>query len=245
MQSQLVFDGQFLRATLFEGARDKLFVTFRQRLGQDGSFDDPKPSRRFIDEGYAHLHLQSRINDWYINDETAAFETALAGLSRYGRRAGIGFSMGGYASVRFASVLKLNHLIVVSGQYTIDPNLVPQDRRYRRHAGGFDPVMGWIEENNAVQGAIVYDPLLPLDKLHAKQLQALCPKMRLVPMWGGGHPATGVIGSRKRFPRVQRQLLSGKVNEEALRRIHRECRMKSPLYWAHFSVAAEGAGRSV
>lgn len=243
IQGQQIFEGQSLRATLFEGARDKLFVSFRQRVGQDGSFDEAKPSMRFVNEGYAHLHLQSRMNDWYINGETQALETALAGLSGFNRRVGIGFSMGGYGAVRFADALGLEHLIAVSAQYTIDPALVPQDRRYRKHAGGFDPEVGRIAENSVLKGAIVYDPALALDKLHAQQLKALCPSMQLVPMWGGGHPATGVIGSLKRFPRVQKQLLDGDVNCAALRRIHRKCRRNSPLYWSHFATAAQGVGQ--
>ncbi|MGB7319537.1 MAG: alpha/beta hydrolase [Planktotalea sp.] len=243
MHERRIFDGAFLRATLFRGGSEKLFVSFRQRLGQDGAFDDPKPSMKFIKEGYAHLHLQSRFNDWYINRETEALETRLSELKSYGRRVGIGFSMGGYAAMRFAPVLRLQHLIAVLAQFTIDPALVPQDRRYRRHAAGFDPVLGRIDENRALKGALLFDPAHALDKLHAQELKLLCPNMELVPVWGGGHPATGVIGSMKRFPRVQQQLVSGTVNSAALRALHRECRRNSPLYWTHLAQAAQTAGR--
>lgn len=241
---QIIFDGDFIRGTLFNAKADKLFVSFRQRIGQDGAFDEARPVQRFVKDGYAHLHLQSKFNDWYNNAETTELEARLGALHGYDRRVGIGFSMGGYAAFRFAPVLGLQHLIAVSPQYTIDSALVPQDRRYRKYAKDFDSARGVIQSNPALQGAILFDPARPLDMYHAEVLSGLSCNMLLAPLWFGGHPATGVIGSRKRFPKVQKELLSGRIDPNALIKLHRACRRGSAVYWRHLAQFSQQRGRA-
>ena len=75
-----VFDGKHLRARLWTPGPEAraLYVTFRQRIPDPGQFDDSGPVRFALTRGVAHLHLQSRWNDWYVNDETTALEAALA-----------------------------------------------------------------------------------------------------------------------------------------------------------------------
>ena len=117
MRAERVFDGALLRADLFKGDRRRLFVSFRQRVGAPGTFEDARPVRAYTAKGYAHLHIQSRWNDWFVNAETPALEAALRALApRYLRAVALGFSMGGYGALRFSSVLGLAQVIAVAGQ---------------------------------------------------------------------------------------------------------------------------------
>jgi hypothetical protein len=95
MKPQRLFDGASLRADLFNGSAQRLFVSFRQRVGVPGSFSDATPVRNFTGNGFAHLYLQSKHNDWYVNSETEALESVLEGhCTRYTDAVAMGFSMG-------------------------------------------------------------------------------------------------------------------------------------------------------
>ena len=247
MRAEPVFAGDLLRADLFNAGAEKLFVSFRQRLATPGAFDDPRPVRSFTDRGYAHLHLQARWNDWYINAETEALETALrTSCKRYGRVVAMGFSMGGYAALRFSAALGLRHLIAVSPQFTLSPRVLPQDRRYRDCAGGFDDALGDLAAHGRRQlsGAVLFDPFKPLDLLNAAMIAEVIPGLTLCRMSGSGHPASRVLREGGHFGALQRQLFHGQVDARAITDLHRASRRQSPLYWSQIADIATRHGRA-
>lgn len=245
MTASRLFNGDLLRADVFAPGRDRLFVTFRQRLDRPGAFTAPRPVRRFIDAGYTHLHLQARRNDWYVNPETEALETVLSGFSdAFAAAAGMGFSMGGYAALRFAAALRLDHLIAVSPQYSIAPEHVPFDRRWRASAGGFDPALGDLRGRGTdVRGLILADPFRPMDILNAGMILQIFPGLELARLGGGGHPATRVLGEAGRFGQLQALLLDAPVRRSAVLTLHRASRHGSRRYWRHLAQAAWRHGR--
>ena len=245
MTGEIVFDGARLRATLFNGDAPRLFVSLRQRIDADGAFDSAQPVRAFTGHGFAHLHLQSRLNDWFVNDETGALEEALARLSaRYEDARGIGFSMGGYGLLRFARALRLGTAVLVSPQVSIHPDVVPWDRRYRRHAAGFDPVLGDLAQHGspAIEGVVLFDPFRPLDRRNARMICDLHPGLRPARLACGGHPATRVIGQAGAFGRLQTMLREGGITSAEVTGLHRGLRRESPLYWRHLSEIAARRG---
>lgn len=242
-----VFNGADLRATLFNPAGDKLIVTFRHRTSQDGAFSTPKPVRRFVDRKYAHLHLQSRLNDWYINAETEAFERRLQEISKpFGRVVATGFSMGGYAVMRFSRALGVKHAILISPQFSIAPSVVPFDKRYRDNAAGFDPVLGDVASRarRRMTGVILVDPFRKLDMRNTKLIGRAFPRLSVCRLAGGGHPATGVLAETTGFGPVQAKLLSGRIDPSEILALHRAKRHGSAAYWMHLAKAAEKSGRA-
>lgn len=110
---ETVFGGDLLRARLWVPDRPTtaLYVTFRQWLPDPGRFSDRGPVRRALTAGLAHLHIQTRWNDWFLNPETTGLEAALkAARGRFMTARALGFSMGGYAALRFSRVLRLNQV---------------------------------------------------------------------------------------------------------------------------------------
>ncbi|MCW8843583.1 MAG: alpha/beta hydrolase, partial [Rhodobacteraceae bacterium] len=214
-EGRILFDGGSLRATLFNADAPKLIVTFRQRITPDGAFSESRPVQRFVKKNYAHLHLQSRLNDWYINDETEDFEAQLREIAApYRRVVGTGFSMGGYGVLRFSKALGIQHALLISPQYSIAPEVVPKDRRYRDSAEGFDVRLGDVARRakRGMRGVILADPFRPLDIYNAGLIRSVFPKLALCRLGCGGHPATRVLGESGGFGRVQALLLSGLVN---------------------------------
>lgn len=244
MKPHLLFDGTQLRATLFRPRRRKLFVSFRQRVGHAGACDEAQPVMGFTRRGYAHLHIQSRDNDWFINGETEAFESVLQQFSaRFDEVVAMGFSMGGYGALRFARVLHLSRVMAISPQVSIDPALVPFDRRYRAEARGWDTDLGdMTTRGTAVQGVVLVDPFKPLDLGHGRMVCEIFPNLHLVKLPCGGHPATRTIRQGGRFDWLKTALAEDTLNPRDITRAHRDVRRKSESYWRHLSVVAKGHG---
>ncbi|MCW9044093.1 MAG: alpha/beta hydrolase [Pseudopelagicola sp.] len=245
-EGRILFDGGSLRATLFNADAPKLIVTFRQRITPDGAFSESRPVQRFVKKNYAHLHLQSRLNDWYINDETEDFEAQLREIAApYRRVVGTGFSMGGYGVLRFSKALGIQHALLISPQYSIAPEVVPKDRRYRDSAEGFDVRLGDVARRakRGMRGVILADPFRPLDIYNAGLIRSVFPKLALCRLGCGGHPATRVLGESGGFGRVQALLLSGQVNPRDIIEMHRVGRRGSGTYWRHLAENAEARGR--
>lgn len=245
MKATRVFDGDLIRADLFNPGGAQLFVSFRQRLAEPGEFDDPRPVRTFTGQGMAHLHLQARWNDWYINGETEALEATLSALTeRFDRVVGMGFSMGGYAALRFAAALRLDQVIAVSPQYSIAREHVPFDRRYTASAGGFDPALGDLStRGTGTGGVILADPFRPMDLRNAELICGAFPGLRIARLAGAGHPASRVIREGGKFGKLQAQLTKTRVPLRRITMIHRKSRRDSPRYWRHLAAQARKSGR--
>ncbi len=241
LPTETIFDGDLLQARLTrprEGSR-VLYVTYRQRLDQPGSFSDDPPVRNALTRGLAHLHLQSRWNDWYLNAETPALEDALRDLrAGFDEARAVGYSMGGYAALRFAAALDLTQALVISPQFTLDRQIIPQENRYRE-AARYDRALGDLSRHGKpdLAGAVVFDPSHPLDPLHARLIVRTMPRMGLAPCRYGGHPATQAIRTGGGFGRLQALGLEGALSAPAITRLHRALRPQSSRYW-HFRAQA-------
>jgi hypothetical protein len=243
-----VFDGQLLRARLWSpgDAARVVYVTFRQRVAEPGRFDDTGPVQHALEAGMAHLHLQSRWNDWYLNDETQALEAALAPVrARFDRAQALGYSMGGYAALRLSGALGLDRAVVISPQFTLDPARVPQDRRYVERQS-FDAVRGDLARHarRGLAGVVVFDPFRPLDRLHAGLIRGLLADMQAAPLPFGGHPATGVIGEARGFGQLQAITMQPAPQAGDIVRLHRRLRSGSARYWQNLAVTCERGGKA-
>ncbi len=194
-EAERVFDGDLLLARLWLPDRPTtaLYVTFRQWMPEPGQFDDRGRVQRALTAGLAHLHIQSRWNDWFLNPETPALEAALkATRARFLTARALGFSMGGYAALRYSRALRLNQVLLVSPQVSL---LVPDEDRYPE-AAGFDPVAGDLATHarTDLKGVVAFDPTHGLDRLHACRIMALLPGIQPARLCFGGHPGTAAIG---------------------------------------------------
>ncbi|WP_291732525.1 alpha/beta hydrolase [Leisingera sp. F5] len=245
MQEARVFDGDKLRASLFNAGAERLFVTFRQRVAVAGGFEARGPVKNMTQHGYAHLHIQPRNNDWYVNSETQALSRSLKDLTKgYKDVSAMGFSMGGYGALRFSSALRLNRLIAVSPQYTIAQGVVPHDRR-RKEAAAFDDALGDLVRfgRHGVRGMVLFDPFRKMDLNHALYIQAVFPNLQLCRLSCGGHPASQVIREGGSFWDLQSMLHTGPLTAARVLDLHRERRRRSQTYWQRLARVARQRGR--
>jgi hypothetical protein len=241
-----IFDGDRLRATLFNADGAGLFVSFRQRVAEPGAFSDPDPVRSFIDKGFAHLHLQSRLNDWFINPETADLEAVLKRLAaRHAPVRAMGFSMGGYGALRFARDLRLDQVVLVSPQVSIHPVVVPWDTRFRACSAEFDRDVGDLSQRAVpgLTGILAYDPFRAADRRNARAIGLMFPGVHLCALAGGGHPATQLLRLGGSYGRIQTRLREDRLHRRWVVREHRRLRSDSALYWARLAEYASRRGR--
>ncbi len=239
-QSRL-FDGARLRALHYTSGHAKLLVTFDYRMIGKADFPPARTIHAFDERGYDQIRIQSRANDWFINPETPALEAALAPLAaRYRKVRMIGYSMGGYGAFRFAATLGATHIFAVSPQVSLDPAVAPYEFRYKTEALGFDPALGDIatRPRPECEGFMVVDPFDATDMAHAHALQALFPRVGIVRLGFGGHPATDVTtGAKQGFP-VQRTAIMAAPDARYVHAAHRRARRLSPLYWRALAARA-------
>lgn len=242
-----MFDGDLLRARLWlpDSAAKALYVTFRQRVADPGQFSDQGPGQRALAAGLAHLHIQTRWNDWYLNAETAALQSALAALRlRFDTARAVGYSMGGYAALRFSAALALDQALAISPQFTLDSRIIPEERRYPE-ARRFDAVLGDLATfaKPDLNGVVLFDPSRRLDRLNAERIAAVMPGMSLARCAFGGHPATTALRDAGGFRALQALGLNAPLRAGDVIGLHRRLRAGSAHYWHHRAEACLSRGR--
>ncbi len=231
-EGERVFDGDLLQARLWLPDRDTtaLYVTFRQWMPEPGQFDERGRVQRALTAGLAHLHIQSRLNDWFLNPETASLEAALKpARARFLTARSLGFSMGAYAALRFSRALRLNQVLLVSPQVSL---CLPEEDRYPE-AAAFDPVAGDLATHarGDLKGVVAFDPSHRLDSLHARKIMGLLPGVQLAKLSFGGHPGTAALGQAGGFRALQRLSLSSRLQARDVVLLHRDLRRGSARYW--------------
>lgn len=241
MTPQRIFDGDHLRADLVRNGGDRLMVTFDHRvLGRKG-FGTLPASEQFAAAGFDQVMITTRANDWFVNPDITALEDACAALRPgYGAAHAIGFSMGGYGAFRLARALRLDHVVAVSPQVSIDSRIVPFERRYTPESKLFDPTLGDMigHVNRALRGTILVDDLNLNDLTHARMLQVVFPQVRLLRLSGGGHPCTRVLRAAQRTGTLQRLAMRPEIGPGPLLAAHRTARGDQAAYWMAIAKAA-------
>ena len=165
----VIFQSADLLIRRIDGAQvDEAVVTF-------DSYSDERTWARagfgegfFRSEGITAFHVISRDNDWYQFPELAeAMRHVREETGRFARVLAYGTSMGGYASVRFADAVGAKTALALSPQYSIDPDIVPFEKRWLADSNRIDflaELDGPIDTHADI--LIAYDPTGP-DRPHA------------------------------------------------------------------------------
>lgn len=205
-----------------------------RRLGRS-DFDEAQLFGGVVRHRYASLVVQSASNDYYLNDDLPDLRLALA---QYCRRfddvSGIGFSMGGFAALTFSKAMNFSYLWLVSPMSPSFPKLPPFDRDMaleRRVFAQFGPdALAGVKRG--LRGVVMFDPYFELgrDRAYSEFVQSLCPKISLLAMPWGGHPATQFLSEIKQYSPMLRATFQPKIRAKALKRVQRNLRLNSDRY---------------
>lgn len=190
----------------------------------------------FLDRaGLDAIHVVPRANDWYQHGDMpaalAAVRAAAAGKPVFT----YGSSMGAYAALRFGGALGAAAAIALSPQFSLDPAVVPHERRWRPEAARLR-FLDWDRPGFApAPGIVFYDPCGP-DAAHAALWAASGP-MTPVPLPHAGHPAGAFLAQTGLLGPAVLDIVHGQFDAPALLRLARARRRRSGQYLLMLAAA--------
>ncbi len=181
--------------------------------------------------GLDAVHVLSRENDWYHYPEMAEAMACVAAVTRcYGRVVAYGSSMGAYAAIRFAELAGATAILALSPQYSIDPSVVPWERRWRQIGKHFNG--RWeraLPFPSVEQAIIVHDPE-NLDRRHIERIAARL-RFEAIPIGFGGHPVTGFLAEIGLLKELVLDVCHDRFDGQEFLRRALKLREKSPQCW--------------
>ena len=206
------------------------YLTFASYT-DDRTLDRPGFGEDFFRaRGIDAIHVLSRENRWYQHPELMDALAAVAGATGgYPRVIAYGSSMGGFAALRYGAACGATVGLALSPQYTVDPAIVPFDRRWA------DDVARILFRDDAHLPTlpaqyITYDPRDMQDRRHFDLFAGQSSTIGL-PISHGGHP----VGSYLVETDMMRPLLdgveSGSLDPQAFVQESRRRRRRSGHYF--------------
>lgn len=192
--------------------------------------------------GIEALGVIARRENWYPAASMQAAAPAIRALLRP-RAIGYGYSMGGYAVLKYGRLLGLTHGFAVSPQTSIDPAEVPDDRRFHRyHDPALHAGMAVTADGVPPLAFVAGDPTWPADGGHLRAAAAL-PGVAVIPLPFMKHAAIDRFTSSRELAAVLELVLAGDAG--ALRAHLRQGRSRSAELhlWLARSAEARGHGR--
>ena len=189
--------------------------------------------------GWTTLAFSSDAMDWYPAEDMATL-LPVAREAAGPVRIAYGFSMGGYAALKYGRALDAQATLALSPQYSIDPADMPAEPRARhffdsrRHAS-----MAVRADDLAAPAFVVFDPLLPVDAAHAARLMRL-PGLHGLTMRCAGHATPITLIAAGALPGLLEAALTGDV--AAGRALVRAARRASPSLLSAMAITVEGRG---
>lgn len=167
-------------SALYVERGDTLIVTFENldHVYQRGIDRMPWGHSFVVGNGWSMLGMMAHGWTWYRDEKVYDFFDELRDAGFFGQFRKVifyGASMGGYAAAAFSAAAPGSTVILISPQATLSREITPWETRYRKawrrdftSRFGFAPSM--IEKAERV--FLFYDPLEPLDAIHAALFQS-------------------------------------------------------------------------
>lgn len=145
-------------------------------------------SASLIKTGYSSIGIVAKQNDWYANfsDECVSLIRSL--IERFDHVVCYGFSMGGYAAIKFSGMLRATTIIAMSPQFSVHPSdLDGKTPWYTKYARLF-PNAGEAIRASDISGDLiaVYDPMFDGDKLAVDKISTIYDTTQ-IRLWFSGH----------------------------------------------------------
>ena len=191
------------------------------------------------------IHFISRHNNWYQDRELLGVWRIVRELTHpYDRVLTYGSSMGGYAAIRFARNVGAQFAISISPQFSINPAIVPFDKRWINDAADID------FHNERTSGTdfsplsyVFYDPY----NLDARHVELYRPYTQLVEIKlpNSGHPSSGFLAEVGVLQEAVLELCSGEIDPQKVLRKARLARGSSAQFYFALAERSNSVRRKV
>ena len=235
IEREWIFQGQYLRAYCDNPTCNRARVNFDHRRAGRTDFDEPTLLAGAVRHGYASLIVQSAANDYYLNPDLPDMRRALrAYVKRFHDISAMGFSMGGFAALLLSRALNLSYLWLIS---PMSPNIPKTAPFFPDPAAEVDIFAAYgpkrlqgVAPN--MRGVVVFDPYFEAgrDRSYAEFVQKLCPKIALLALPWGGHPATQFLSEIQNYSPLLRTTFRPQITAKPMKKVQRKFRLQSDRY---------------
>ena len=197
MDKQIIFEDDHIRAIYLQGDSDTLVLSFGDLITRAKGLSI-NAEKSLMKYDYAVVGIMPKQKSWFpASSMSALLEQLQPILNQYKNIVGYGGSMGGYAAIKYARSLRMNRVVAMVPQYSIDPAEV-EDKRYTDF---YDTELNEdmrIQTQDIVADCeyiIVYDPYFENDKEHYLKIKPLIPQLHTLHLPYTGHDAIAVLAN--------------------------------------------------
>jgi hypothetical protein len=168
------FLGKYHSAALIE-AGPKLLVTFENAASiiENEPSAEPVGFHHVRYDGWSHLGIYANSESWYRDPFVYAYFDRLSDegfFDNYDDVLFYGVNASAYAAAAYSVAAPGSRVLAIRPQATLDPRITGFDQRFRKfRRQDFQSRYGYAPDmlDAADQAYIAFDPLLPLDAMHA------------------------------------------------------------------------------
>ncbi|MDV2469657.1 hypothetical protein QR674_11755 [Acinetobacter chinensis] len=197
MEKHIIFEDEHIRAIYLQGNSDTLVLSFGDLITRAKGLSI-NAEKSLMKYDYAVVGIMPKQKSWFPASSISALMEHLSPiLSQFKNIVGYGGSMGGYAAIKYARILKMNRVVAMVPQYSINPAEV-DDKRYTDF---YDETLNAdmrIQAQDIVSDCeyiIVYDPYFENDKEHYLKIKPLIPQLHTLHLPYTGHDAIAVLAN--------------------------------------------------
>ena len=177
---------------------------------------------------------------WYQYPDTEAATSAIAAYTKgFSKVITYGTSMGAYAALLFSRPIGAHAVLSFSPQYSLDPQKVPFEKRWRDHLSEINELHGFVSDNMETglildgQVIIMYDPLDD-DSKHVALLRNIRPLSEVVLPFSK-HRSLRVLSEVGLASQILRSIVDTEIDTVQLRSSFRALRRGSATYMAYLA----------
>jgi hypothetical protein len=193
-----IFHGDQLIAKLAQPSvpHSRLIVTFDHFVQRKQDFDQDK-ELFFAKHGVSHLHVYTRSNHWFqVAESYALAEVLNEAAKEFTQVVAYGSSMGAYGALIFSGALRAKRVICFSPQYSVDPEKVPFDGRWKKDRALLstfhrDDMVDSLAPEASIE--LFYDPFHKMDSQHARLIFDAHSNVKMIGLPFSGHPTAHVL----------------------------------------------------
>ena len=168
------------------------------------------------DRNVPALHFIAKQNHWWqVPDMADCLRLAKSVVKTASRRVGYGSSMGGYGAIISSRALDLQAVAAFAPQYSIDPAVVPWEKRWREYANQIKSFDEKLESGpDKCDLYVFYDPIDP-DGVHVNLISETRPLKR-IELPGFGHLVMKELNARGCLEPIVMGLIQNSVDAESI-----------------------------
>jgi len=197
MDKQIIFEDEHIRAIFLPGDSNTLVLSFGDLITRASGLSI-NAEKSLIKYQYNVIGVMPKQKSWFPQASMIELAKAISPiLEGFKNIVGYGGSMGGYAAIKYAKALKMNRVVAMVPQYSIDP-LEVEDKRYTDFYDAELNADMRIQAQDIVADCeyiIVYDPYFENDKEHYLKIKPLIPQLHTLHLPYTGHDAIAVLAN--------------------------------------------------